>query len=81
MAVHAPMQGIGDEGEVDSRSTDVGATVGVFKIPSYMPYYRATTITGGGRSPHHEVCYLINYFDTFAMPFVIHHACVSKQHK
>ena len=75
------MQGIRDEGEADWRSTDVGATVGVFEVPSYMPCYETTTTAGGGRSPHQEICYLINYFDTFVMPFVIHHACVSKQHK
>ena len=53
------MQGIRDEGEADWRSTDVGAAIGVFKVPIYMPCYEVATTPGGGRSPYQEVCYLI----------------------
>ena len=72
------MQGIGDEGEADWMSTDVGAAVGVFEVPSYMPCYEAATTTSGSRSPREEVCYLINTLGRIVMPFVIHRACVYK---
>lgn len=49
------MQGIGDEGEVDWRNTDVGATVGVFEVPTYMPCYEAATTADRGRSPRQEM--------------------------
>ena len=75
------MQGNRDEGEAVWRSTDVGAAIGIFEVPNYMPCYKTATTADGGKSPHQEVCYLISYFDTFVMPFVIHHACVSKQDK
>ena len=45
------MQGIRDEGDIDWRSTDVGAAVGVFEVPTDMPCYKAATSTGEGRSP------------------------------
>ena len=59
MAVQAPMQGIKDEGKAVWRSTDVGAAMGVFEVPTYMPCYEVATTAGGGRSSLQEVCYLI----------------------
>ena len=52
------MQGIGDEGDADWRSTDVGATLGVFEVPIDMPCYEVATTASGGRSPCQSVCYL-----------------------
>ena len=49
------MQGIGDKGDADWMSTDVGAIVGVFEVPTDMP-----TTAGGGRSPCQSVSYLIS---------------------
>ena len=54
------MQGIGDEGDVDLRSTDVGAVVGIFEVPIDMPYCEVATTASGGRSPRQSVCYLIS---------------------
>ena len=46
------MQGIGNEGEAVWRSTDVGAAVGIFEVPTNMPCYEAATTADGGRSPY-----------------------------
>ena len=54
------MQGIGDESDADWRSSDVGAVVGVFEVPTDMPCYEVTTTASGGRSPCQSVCYLIS---------------------
>ena len=54
------MQGIEDEGNADWRSTDVGAAVGGSEVPTDMPYYKAATTAGGGRSSRQSVCYLIS---------------------
>ena len=55
LAVQALMQGIRDEGEAVWRNTDVGAAMGVFEVPTYMPCYEVATTTGGGRSSRQEV--------------------------
>jgi len=52
------MQGIGVEGEADWRSSDVGAAVGVFEVPTDMPCYEVATTASGGRSLCQSVCYL-----------------------
>ncbi|XP_030963487.1 uncharacterized protein LOC115984606 [Quercus lobata] len=44
------MQGIGVEGEADWRSSNVGAAVGVFEVPTDMPCYEVATTASGGRS-------------------------------
>ena len=54
------MQGIRDEGNADWRSSDVGAAVGIFEVPTYMPCYEAATTASGGWSPCKSVCYLIS---------------------
>ena len=54
------MQGIEDEGNADWRSSDVGAAVGVFEVPTDMPCYEVATTASGGRSPCQSVCYLIS---------------------
>ena len=59
MAIQAPMQGIKHEGEADWKSTDVGAAMGVFEVPTYTPCYEIATTAGGGGSPCSKVCYLI----------------------
>ncbi|KAK9987989.1 hypothetical protein SO802_028228 [Lithocarpus litseifolius] len=51
------MQGIRDKGDADWRSTDVGAAVGVFEVPTDMTYYKATTTAGGGRFPRQSEQY------------------------
>ena len=45
------MYGIGQEGDANWRSSDVGASVGVFEGPFDMPYYEAATTTNAGRFP------------------------------
>ena len=52
------MQGIRVKGDADWRSSDVGAAVGVFEVPTDMPCYEVATIASGGRSPCQSVCYL-----------------------
>ena len=54
------MQGIEDEGDADWRSSDVGAAVGVFEVPTDMPCYEVAITASGGRSPCQSVCYLIS---------------------
>ena len=67
------MQGIGDEGDADWRSSDVGAAVGVFEVPSDMPCYEVTTTASGGRSPCQSVCYLISLIQLSChLSFTVH---------
>ena len=54
------------------RSTDVGVAVGVFEVPTDMPYYKATTTVGGGSSPRQLVSYF--FFHNLVS------ACVSEKH-
>ena len=42
------MQGIRDKGKAIWRSIDVGAAIGVFEVPIYMPCYKVATTVGGG---------------------------------
>ena len=73
LAVQAPMQGIRDEDKADWRSTVVGAAMGIFKVPTYMPCYEVATTAGGGRSPHQEVCYLITLIQLSChLSFTVH---------
>ena len=78
----APMQGIKDEGEADWKSIDVGAAVGIFEVPTYMPCYEATTTAGGGRSPCQEVCYLITLIQLSChLSFTMHVSIVDFNNK
>ena len=76
------MQGIRDEGNVDWRSIDVGAAVGIFEVPTDMPYYKAATTTDGGRSPRQSVCYLIRLIQLFCrLSFIMHVSIVDFNNK
>ena len=67
------MQGIGDEGDADWRSSDVGAVVGVFEVPTDMPCYEVAITTSGGRSPCQSVCYLISLIQLSChLSFTVH---------
>ena len=82
MAVQAPMQGIRNEGEADWRSTDVGAVMGIFEVPIYMPYYTVTTTADGGRSPRQDVCYLITLIQLSChLSFIVHMSLVDFNNK
>ena len=71
--VQAVMQGIGDEGDADWRSCDVGAAVGVFEVPTDMPCYEVATTASGGWSPCESVCYLISLIQLSChMSFTVH---------
>ena len=67
------MQGIGDEGDADWRSSDVDAVVGVFEVPTDMPCYEVATTASGGRSPCQSVCYLISLIQfSCHLSFTVH---------
>ena len=76
------MQGIRDEGKADWRSTDVGAAMGEFEIPTYMPCYEVATTVSGGRSPRQEVCYLITLVQLSChLSFTVHVSIVDFNNK
>ena len=76
------MQGIRDEGEAVWRSTDVGAAMGVFEVPTYMPCYKVATTTDRGRSPRQEVCYLITLIQLSChLSFTMHVSIVDFNNK
>ena len=76
------MQGIGDEGNADWRCADVGAAVGVFKVPIDMPCYEATTTADGCRSPRLSVCYLISLIQlSWHLAFTVHVSIVDFNNK
>ena len=82
LAIQAPMQGIRDKGKADWRSTDVGAAMGIFGVPTYMPCYEVATTTGGGRSPRQEVCYLITLIQLSChLSFTVHVSIVDFNNK
>ena len=67
------MQGIRVEGDADWRSSDVGAAVGVFEVPTNMSCYKVATTANGGRSPCQLVCYLISLIQLSChLPFTVH---------
>ena len=67
------MQGIRDEGKAVWRSTDVGAAMGVFEVPTCMPCYEVATTASGGRSLRQEVCYLITLIQLSChLSFTVH---------
>ena len=67
------MQGIGVEGDADWRSSDVGAAVGVFEVPTNMSCYKVATTANGGRSPCQLVCYLISLIQLSChLSFIVH---------
>ena len=67
------MQGIGDEGNADWRSSDVGVAVGIFEVPIDMPYCEVATTASGGRSPRQSVCYLISLIQVSChLSFTVH---------
>ena len=70
------MQGIRDEGEVDWWSIDVGAAMGVFEVPTYMPCYEVATTVGGGRTPRQELCYLITLIQLSCHLSFTMHVCI-----
>ena len=73
------MQGIEDEGDADWRSSDVGAAVGIFEVPTDMPCYEAATTASGGRSPCQSVCYLISLIQLSChLSFTVHVSTVGQ---
>ena len=73
------MQDIGDEGDANWKSSDVGAAVGVFEVPTNMPCYEATTTANGGRSPSQLVCYLISLIQLSChLSFTVHVSTVGQ---
>ena len=55
-------------------STDVGAIVGIFEVPTDMP-----TTAGGGRSPCQSVCYLISLIQLSChLSFTVHVSIVGQ---
>ena len=82
MAIQVLMQGIRDEGKAVWRSTDVGAAMGVFEVPTCMPCYEVATTVGGGRSPLQEVCYLITLIQLSChLSFTVHVSIVDFNNK
>ena len=76
------MQGIRDEGEAVWRNTDVGAAMGVFEVPTYMPCYEVATTASEGRSPRQEVCYLITLIQLSChLSFTMHVSIVDFNNK
>nr|POF08268.1 hypothetical protein CFP56_55667 [Quercus suber] len=79
--LQALMQGIEDEGDADGRSTDVGAALGIFEVPTDMPCCEAATTASGGRSPcqlmegaeeHDRACHTCASCDIILHIFVFH---------
>ena len=76
------MQGIGDDDDVDWRSVDVSAAMGIFKVPTNMPCYDAAIIAGGCRSPRLLVCYLISLIQLSChLSFTMHVSIVDFNNK